>query len=75
MVDVANGNAVINIGSGACVITANASVPGNTWSNATHTLTANSAFAFPITRHGFCLGTTSTATMSGSVVFPTSSIT
>ncbi len=73
-VDVTNGNATINIGGGACVITANASVPNNGWSNATHTLTASSATAFPITRHGFCPLTASTATMSGSVIFPASAV-
>lgn len=64
------GAATINIGNGACVITAAASVPNNTWSNATHTLTASSATSFGITRHGFCPLTGSTATMSGPVAFP-----
>lgn len=75
-VDVTNGNAVINIGSGLCTITVTgASVPGNTWANATHTLTANSTPTFPLSTSGFCLGVGTTGTMAGSVVFPLASIT
>lgn len=66
-------NVVISIG-GVCSITATAAVPNHVWSNATHTLTANSASNFDITRHGLCPGTATTATMSGSIVFPASAI-
>jgi hypothetical protein len=75
-VDVTKGNAFINIGNGVCTITMdNVSVPGNTWSNAAHTLTANSTPTFPITTTGFCPGVTSPGDMTGSIVVPAATIT
>jgi len=75
-VDVTQGNAFINIGNGFCTITAdNASVPGNTWSNALHTLTANSTPTFLITRSAGCIGVNSPAFMTGSIVVPAATIT
>jgi hypothetical protein len=75
-VDVTQGNAHINIGNGACTITAdNVSVPGNAWNEATHTLTANSTPTFPITTGGFCPGVSSPANMTGSIVIPLGTIT
>jgi hypothetical protein len=73
--DVSTGNAVISIGGGICTITAsNVSVPGNTWSNTTAALTANSASNFAISESGLCDGGT-TGHMSGSVTVPGASIT
>lgn len=71
VVDLNNLNLTIDIAHDACTITtAGVSVPDNSWSNTTHTLTFSSATAFDVTRSGFCPGTATTGTLSGSVVFP-----
>jgi hypothetical protein len=80
-VDVTNGNAVITIrvfGVDVCTITAaNASVPNNTWSNATSTLTP-SASTFSVTNdRAACPGGVGAfqARMTGSVAAPGVTIT
>lgn len=72
-VDASNVTLKVNLNSGICVISAGSStspvsIPGNTWSNANHTLTWNSASSFPISESGLCDGGTS-ATLSGTWTF------
>jgi hypothetical protein len=76
LVDVTNGNATINVASGACIITAmSVALPGNTWNNATATLTPNGALTIPISESGpSCTGAT-TANMTGDVKITGASIT
>jgi hypothetical protein len=63
----------VNIGGGLCSMTLGAVIANNNWSNTLHALSFNFAQSFPITEHGFCDGGTS-ATMAGTVQFPSSAI-
>lgn len=64
---------ISQFGTVLCRISVSAAVANNSWSNAAHTLTANSASSFPVTESGACDGGT-TGTMAGVVGFPASMI-
>jgi hypothetical protein len=73
-VDVTAPGVTITIGSLCTIHVGDVNVPNNTWSNASHALTANSGASFPVTETGFLCDGGVTGRMAGTVTFPASAI-